>query len=224
MATIGVLSDSGGDLALFDAALRFLRDKGAKRFFFAGGNYADLDEWVKLKRDEARSANDYTDQDFLEDVGDFLLDYEQKDRPPAFGTYYDLVRTTEELTRLATRFIRTPEKGSLAYQDPSIPKKAMDMLGDTLCCLTWDKNELDKEDMINAVVLVHGNEDEPGVKQIGPRYFVTPGKLKGGKAPTVGLIEVVDKAIKFSAVTLEGQTVLEPQTLTTAQKKKLSVK
>lgn len=223
MAVIGVFSDSQGDLQAFDAALRFLRDKGARRFFFAGGNYADLDGWVKWKRDLARSATDYTNEDFLEDIGDFLLDLEQKDRPPAFGTFHELLQATQELTAVATRFIRTPEKGSLEYQDPSIPKKSMDMLGDSLCCLVWDKNDLDKEDMTNAVVLVHGNDADPKVVTIGPRYFLTPGKLSGAR-PTVATLEVVDKAVKFSAYTLSGETLIDGQLLTTTQKKKVSVK
>jgi len=73
MAAIGVFSDSEGDLEAFDAALKFLAAKGARRFLFAGGNYADLDEWVKWKRDEVRARSDYSNDDFLEDVERFLI-------------------------------------------------------------------------------------------------------------------------------------------------------
>lgn len=221
--TIGIFADSNGDLKVLDAALKLLSTKGAQRFLFAGGRYADLDDWVKWKRDEARALTDYTDADFLEDISNYLADADQVDRPPAFGNAYELARTNEELRRLAARVIRTPEKGSLQYQDPKCPKKAMDMLGDTLCCVVHDKNDLDKEDMVNAVLLVHGNEKEPKVVQIGPRYFLTPGSLQGGK-PTVGILELADKALKFSAFTLEGEPVLEPQVLQIAAKKKVSVK
>jgi hypothetical protein len=124
---------------------------------------------------------------------------------------------------MADRVIRTPEKGSLQYIDPKCPKKAMDMLGDTLCCVVHDKNDLDKEDMLNAVLLVHGNATEPKVVQIGVRYFLTPGMLKGEK-PTVGLLEFADKGLKFTAFRLTGETVLEGQTIAIAQKKKVSVK
>lgn len=223
MALIGVFSGSQGDLEAFDAALKFLREKGARRFFFAGDKYSDLDDWVKWKRDQAKSATDYTNDDFLADLTDHLLDSEPKDRPPAFGTFHELMQATQELTAVATRFMRTPEKGSLQYQDPAIPKKAMDMLADSLCCLVWDKNDLDKEDMTNAVVLVHGNEQEPKVVTIGPRYFITAGSLSAPR-PTVGIIEVVEKAVKFSAYTLAGEAVIDGQVLVTAQKKKVSVK
>jgi len=159
----------------------------------------------------------------LNDLTSFLTDEEQVDRPAAFGTAYELSRKAQELTRMADKVLRTPEKGSLEYQDPSIPKKAVDMLGDVLCCLVHDKNDLDKEDMINAVLLVHGKEADPKVVQIGPRYFVTPGKVKGG-AGTVGLLEL-DKQVKYSAFTLDDKNVIDGQVLALGTPKtKLQVK
>ena len=222
-AAIGIFSDSDGNLDALDAALRLLSGKGAKRFFFAGGRYADLDEWVKLKRDEAKALTDYTNDDFLTDISNYLSDEEQLERPAAFGNAYEFARTNEELTRMADQVIRTPEKGSLQYIDPKCPKKAIDMLGEALCCVVHDKNDLDKEDMLNAVLLVHGNAAEPKVVQIGVRYFLTPGSLKGEK-PTVGMLEFVEKNLTFSAFALTGETVIESQVLQVAQKKKVSIK
>ena len=174
-------------------------------------------------RDEARALTDYSNLDFLADISNYLGESDQLDRPAAFGNAYDLARTNEELTRMADRVIRTPEKGCLQYLDPKCPRKALDMLGDTLCCVVHDKNDLDKEDMLNAVLLVHGNAPEPKLVQIGVRYFLTPGPLKGHK-PTVGMLEFVDKNLKFSAYALSGQTVIEGQLLQVAQKKKVLVK
>lgn len=220
---IGIFSDSDGDLDALDAAFRFLSGKGARRFLFAGGKYGDLDEWVRWKRDEARALTDYSNLDFLEDISNYLGEADQIDRPAAFGNAYELSRTNEELTRMADRVIRTPEKGCLQYQDPKCPRKAMDMMGDTLCCVVHDKNDLDKEDMLNAVVLVHGNAPEPKVVQIGPRYFLTPGSLKAA-TPTVGMLEFVEKNLKYSAFALSGQTLIEGQLLQLQTKKKVSVK
>lgn len=224
MAAIGIFSDSEGDLEAFDAALKLLAARGARRFLFAGGRYEDLDEWVKWKREEVRSKSDYSNHDFLEDVQRFLVGLDQLDRPAAFGTAYESIRAIEELTRMKDKILRAPEKGSLAYQDSAIPKKVMDLLGDTLCCVVHDKNDLNKEDMVNAVVLVHGKEPEPQVVQIGPRTFVSPGRLKGGKRPVVGLLEATDRALAFSAFTLEGKTVIDRQQLTVGGKSKVSVK
>jgi hypothetical protein len=224
MVKIGLFSDSDGDLLAFDAALKFLAEKGARRFMFAGGNYADLDAWVQWKRDAAKSANDYTDADFLEDISRYLGEEDQKDRPPAFGHAYEVMRTAEESARVKNKIVRTPEKGSLAYQDPSVPRKAVDMIGDTLCCLVHDKNDLDKEDMVNSVVLVHGKEAEPKLVQIGPRFFVTPGRLKGGPRQTLALLELTEMGLKFSAWELGGAPIIENQSITIPRTKKISVK
>ncbi|MBM4783910.1 MAG: hypothetical protein GQE15_40080 [Archangiaceae bacterium] len=222
---IGIFGDTGGDLGLFESALRFLSDRGAKRFLFAGGKYDDLDEWLRTKRDEMRAQADYSNGDFLEDVSRFLLGLEQKDRPAAFGTAWELARAIEEIMRMKDKVLRTPEKGSLQYQDPSVPRKAVDIVGDVLCCVVHDKNDLDKEDMVNAAVLVHGKEAEPKVVQIGPRFFITPGRVNGGPKSTVAMLELVDKQLTFSAWTLDGKTLIDKQPIVlSAGKTKLSVK
>lgn len=225
MATaIGIFGDTGGDLELFESALRFLSQRGARRFLFAGGRYDDLDDWLRIKRDEVRAQTDYSNADFLEDVSRFLIGLEQKERPAAFGTSWELARAIEEVMRMKDRVVRTPEKGSLQYQDSSVPRKAVDIVGDVLCCVVHDKNDLDKEDIVNAAVLVHGKEAEPKVVQIGPRTFITPGRVKGGPKSTVGLLELVDKQLVFSAFTLDGKTLIDKQPLQVGSKTKLSVK
>ncbi len=224
MTAIGVFSDSGGDLHVFDAALKLLASKGARRFLFAGGSYVDLDEWVRWKREEVKAQADYSNSDFLEDVSRFLIGLEQVERPAAFGTAWESTRAIEALTRMKDKVLRAPERGSLAWQDSKVPRKVMDLLGETLCCVVHDKNDLEKEDMVNASVLVHGNESEPKVVQIGPRTFVTPGRLHGGSASYVGLLEC-ERQLMFSAFTLAGQTVIDRQVLQVATgKSKLTVK
>ena len=112
MVSIGVFSDSDGDLTAFDAALKFLASKGARRFLFAGGRFADLDEWVKWKREEVKAKSDYSSEDFLEDVRNYLIGLSQVDRPAAFGTAHEQVREIEELTQMKDKILRAPEKGS----------------------------------------------------------------------------------------------------------------
>jgi hypothetical protein len=224
MLSIGVFGDSDGDLTTFDAAIKLLAAKGARRFLFAGGRFADLDEWVKWKREEVKARSDYSSEDFLEDVKRYLIGLDQLERPAAFGTAHEEMREIEELTRMKDKILRAPEKGSLAYQDTAIPRKVLEMVGDSLCCLVHDKNDLDKEDMLNAVVLVHGKEADPKVVQIGPRTFITPGSLKGTKR-TVGLIEEQNKQVTFSAFTLDGKEVISKQPIQLGSgKTKLSVK
>ncbi len=216
---IGLFSDSHGDLGAFDAAYELLRDKGAKRFIFAGGRYSDLDEWLQFKRELARGGRAYDDQDFLADIGQFLLKQESPSRPAPFGAEGD-----EDVSRIAERFTRTPERECLHYRDPTVAKKVMDMLGNALVCIVHDKNDLDREDLTNASVFVHGKESEPKVVQIGPRYFLTAGRLSGAAEQTCGFIEVVDKNLRFSAFRLDGKAVIDGQLLVLGGKSKLSVK
>jgi hypothetical protein len=216
----GLFSDSHGDLGAFDAAYELLKAKGAKRFFFMGGRYTDLDEWVLRRKEKARGGRNYTDQDFLADVSNFLSAQEQVTRPMAWGS------SGEEagIDRLKERFARTPERDCLQYLDPNVDKKRVDMLGDVLCCLVHDKNDLTKDDLLNAQVFIHGKESEPKLVQIGPRFFVTAGKLTGAAEQTCGLIDTGEKILGFSAFTLDGRILVDRQPLALAGKTKLSVK
>lgn len=222
---IGIFSDSYGDLQAFDAAFELLHRKGAKRFFFAGGRYADLDEWFLMRRDKERGGRSYSDTDFLADVSAWLGSQEQVARPPAFyGNTPQPFLPEFDLMTIKEKFIRAPERDCLQYRDPTISRKIVDMLGDSLCCLVHDKNDLDKEDLLNATVFIHGKDPEPRVVQIGPRYFVTPGKLTGAAEQTCALLDVADKALLFSAYTLDGRTLVDGQVLSLDRRSKLSVK
>lgn len=207
---IGIFSDSFGDLGAFDAAYELLRARGAKRFFFAGGRYSDLDAWILQKREQERGGREYGDSDFLADVAQFLAASQPSGRDSGMP--------------LKDRFLRTPERECLQYLDPNVPNKAVDMIGDVLCCLVHDKNDLTRDDLLNASLFIHGKEIEPKVKQIGPRFFVTPGKLTGAPEQTCGLIDQVEGALRFSAFTLDGRVVLDGQALAVDRKTKLSVK
>jgi len=225
---IGVLSDSQGDLAAFEDAYELLRAKGAKRFFFAGGRFTDLDEWILKRREKARGGRSYGDQDFLSDVMSFLGGGEVETRGPVFGqeeAEHQEQVAVAEVDKLKERFVRTPERDSLQFRDPSVEKKAVDMIGDALCCIVHDKNDLTKDDLLNATIFIHGNEAAPKVVQIGPRFFVTPGKLAGAPEQTCGLIEVNNRQLSFTAFRLDGQVVVPPQSLVAAVgRPKLSVK
>lgn len=223
MVAIGVFADTGGDLSAFDAAVRLLAQKGAHRFLFAGGRYEDLDLWVAEKREQMKAKTDYRDTDFLCDVTNFLVGREQVERPLAFGEMHEQARALEALSRLSERLLRTPERGSGAWNDDRVPKKMLEMLEETLCCLVHDRNDLNKEDLVNASVLVHGNETKPQVVQIGARVFVTPGRVQGA-SPSVGLLEVKSRQLTFSAFSLSGDLLLTQPLGVSTGKMKLALK
>lgn len=221
---IGILSDSHGDLAAFNAAYELLREKGARRFMFVGGRYTDLDAWVLEQREKSRGGREYSDMDFLADVTQWLSSKDALPRPPAFGEAPADFSAEEDRRLVLERFVRVPERDCLQYMDPTIPRKLLDMVGDALCCLVHDKNDLTREDLLNATIFIHGKESEPKVVQIGPRYFLTPGRMTGAAEQTCALLEKVDRDLRFTAFRLDGSVVLGPQTIQLGRGTKLSVK
>ena len=83
---------------------------------------------------------------------------------------------------------------------------------------------LTREDLLNATLFIHGKEPEPKVVQIGPRYFLTPGWLAGAAEQTCGLLEKVDRDLRFTGLRLDGSVVLKPQEILLSRGTKLSVK
>ena len=222
---IGLLSDSHGDLAAFDAAYELLRGKGAQRFIFLGGRYTDLDEWILDRRERSRGGREYSGADFIEDVAKWLAVTEQKPRPRSLSVGEDDLKALEEDPLLVREsFVRTPERDSLQYRDPAIPRKMLDMVGDTLCCLVHDKNDLSRDDLVNALVFIHGKESEPKLVQIGPRYFLTPGRLAGAAEQTCALLERDERNVRYTAFRLDGKVVVEPQLMLLDRRSKLTIK
>lgn len=222
---IGLLSDSHGDLAAFDAAYELLRGKGAQRFIFLGGRYTDLDEWILDRRERSRGGREYSGADFIEDVAKWLAVTEQKPRPRSLSVSDDDLKALEgDPLLVREHFLRTPERDSLQYRDPAIPRKMLDMMGDTLCCLVHDKNDLSRDDLVNALVFIHGKESEPKLVQIGPRYFLTPGRLAGAAEQTCALLECEDRNVRYTAFRLDGKVVVEPQLMLLDRRSKLTIK
>jgi hypothetical protein len=60
---------------------------------------------------------------------------------------------------------------------PRAELRTVEMLGDRVAVLVQDKAMLDEEDIYSASYLVYGKADEPLVKKIGPRWFLTPGPI-----------------------------------------------
>nr|WP_216620060.1 hypothetical protein [Myxococcus xanthus] len=202
-----------------------LRSKGARRFLFAGARYTDLDEWVLWRRQKSRGGREYSDADFLADVTTWLGSQDALPRTPSRAEAPADVASEDDRRLVMERFIRVPERESLQYRDPSINNKVMDLMGDTLCCVVHDKNDLTRDDLLNALLFVHGKEPEPKVVQIGPRYFLTPGRLVGAAEQTCALLEKVDRNLRFSAFRLDGHSIVEPQVIVLEKKSpKLSLK
>jgi hypothetical protein len=65
---------------------------------------------------------------------------------------------------------------------PAENLRTVEMFGDQVAVLVHDKALLDEEDIASAGILVYGKSAAPLIKQIGRRWFLTPGPLgcRGG--------------------------------------------
>lgn len=63
---------------------------------------------------------------------------------------------------------------------PDPPARTVELLDDRLITLVFDKATLTEDDIANSAVLAYGKSSEPFVRQIGPRYFLTPGPVARG--------------------------------------------
>lgn len=214
---IGLFADSSGDIDALDRGTELLLSKGAEKLFFLGGRWPDVDELITRRRQKKRGHESYSDQDFVNDVAAFLGAQASSARPTTRAS------TTDEFEKLRARFSRVPCSESLEYRDPKVPKKLVEMVGDTLAVLVHDKAELVKDDMLNAVLLIHGKSPDPNVVQIGPRYFVTPGRLTGASEQTCALLELSVAELRFEAFTLDGRRI-KAQTFSRTSRNKMSVK
>ena len=200
---IGLVADSLGDVDALEHACDFLIDeKGASRLFFLGGRFNDVDDLLQRKREVARGGAAYGDADFLADVAAFVAKAAEAQKG---GVAHKLNKTEAEA--YAARFARVPDKDSLQYRDPNVPRVLPDMVGDRIAILVHDKADLTREDLEPATFLVHGAAKEPAVVQIGTRWFVTPGRLSGTASPSFGMIEQGEKGFSFVAWGFDGREI-----------------
>lgn len=63
-------------------------------------------------------------------------------------------------------------------------QRAVEVLAGRLVLLVHDRSVLDEDDVYSASLLVFGRSDAPIVRQIGPRWFLSPGPIEeaGGGA------------------------------------------
>jgi hypothetical protein len=63
---------------------------------------------------------------------------------------------------------------------PGDGTRVIELLNGKVVVMIYDKAHLDEEDILSASVLVFGKSDAPLVKQIGTRWFLSPGPVEGG--------------------------------------------
>lgn len=102
---------------------------------------------------------------------------------------------------------------------PPAPARAIEMIGDKIITLVWDKAVLGEEDIANAFFTVYGKSKKMLFKRFGPRYFFTPGPLSGGH---IGVLEQEGDSIALSLFSPAGVPISR-ELLHTGNTAKLSV-
>jgi predicted phosphodiesterase len=208
---IGLASDSFGNLDALGRALDLFAREAVDRVYFLGGRLADVDAAIARRRGAREGAPvPRTDSEFLAAFEDALARHAAEDP-------------------IADRIVRVASRACPEAATGAVPTKQVDLVEGRICCLVHDKSELDRDDITNATVLFHGNSDRAALVQIGPRYFVTPGRLRAAPkgadgAPTFGLLEMTDRDLVLTVYSADRVAELRRDRASFAAGAKMSVR
>lgn len=77
-------------------------------------------------------------------------------------------------------------RGLKVFQSlPGDGTRVIEILNGKVAVMIYDKSDLDEEDILPASLLVFGKSREPLVKQVGSRWFVSPGSFGNGGTMTL---------------------------------------
>jgi hypothetical protein len=190
---IGLASDSLGDVDALERALAHLLRAQVERVFFLGARLADLDEVMARRRGVTRSAPEpATDAEFLAAVEVALARQAAAAPDPLDG-----------------RIVKVASRACAEHAPGIVPPMQVDLVEGRICCLVHDKGELGREDIANASLLFHGNASAAGVIAIGPRVFVTPGRLRQPAGGGPGSFAVADVGAAELTLTVFGTDCAE---------------
>lgn len=194
---LGLLGSSNGDIAALARGADFLLN-GAKvtRALYLGGDGA-LD----------RAVYAWARRLVADDPSDEAL-WARAARLAVQGSGEEIERALPaEHARIRLRALETlPARGV----------RTVEMLGDRVVLLLYDKAALDEEDILGAHVLIYGKSDEALVKRIGPRWFATPGR------DGVAVLDDEGDAIQMTLYDAAG-SVVSVESLTAARTTKMRV-
>lgn len=157
LGLLGPVSQGASIAALESAADFLLTAQGATRILYLGDDDA-LDRVV-----ERRAREIVTGEPTDEAAWDRAAVLVRDGTPEAIDAFIDTERR---------------RRGLRVFE--SLPRPAlrtMEMVGDRLTVLIFDKANLDEEDIFPAALLVYGKGDGCLAKRIGTRWFLSPGRL-----------------------------------------------
>jgi hypothetical protein len=121
------------------------------------------------------------------------------------------------------RFVATERARLRLKALETLPEKVartIEMVGDRVAVLIYDKGQLDEEDILAANILLFGKSEGPLVRKIGARWFVTPGPIG---SPGGGLAVLDDEQDEVVVTVYDGAGKVTHREVLTAQRTKMRV-
>ncbi len=197
---LGLLGPAGSKESDLERAARFLNTEGAVDRVIYLGVDAALDAVVRRWAERLVGG----------DPGDAALWRRAAERcVSATPAQIDAFLGTEQARRALDVFQSLPGDGT----------RVIELLNGKVVVMIYDKAHLDEEDILSASILVFGKSDAPLVKQIGSRWFISPGPVATG----VMTLEDQEDGIHVTSFDAAGREVSR-ELLLGARATKLKVK
>jgi hypothetical protein len=184
---LGLLGPAGGDVGALGRAAEFLLNGARVHRAIYLGNDGALDRAVAAW---ARKlvGDDPSDEGAWKRAADIALE----GTPGAIDRFVATERARLRLKALEA--LPEQSKGTTRPEPPRPPgdpiqvARTIEMVGDRVAVLIYDKGQLDEEDILAANILLYGKSDEPLIKKIGARWFVSPGPI-GSRAGGLAVLD-----------------------------------
>lgn len=199
---LGLLGPAGGDVGALGRAAEFLLNTARVHRAIYLGNDGALDRAV------AAWARKLIGDDPSDDAAwRRAVEIAAKGKPDQIDKFVALERARLRLKALEA----LPEEVT----------RTIEMLGDRIAILIYDKANLDEEDILAANLLFYGKSDGPLVKKIGARWFVTPGPI-GSEGGGIAVLDDEGDEITIAIHDSIGKPG-QKETLTTTRATKMKV-
>lgn len=201
----GIISDSYGNLEyLKDSTDYLLETAGVDRIFHLGAFYNDYDSLISLEKSLAKGIVEYSDDNFLDDIKDFITD---KIKAESDEVMLEDGSEEDKVAQIKKKLVRVASKECPQYNDVSIPKKAVEMLDGYIVLLVHNVKDLTREDITNANIVLYGNTLLHQFDNPSGKYFINPGHLKSasekGRPPSFSLLTTAPDRISLKVYGLD---------------------
>lgn len=110
-------------------------------------------------------------------------------------------------------FLGKEERRSALRMFESLPgetTRSVELVGGKVAVMLYDKAYLEEDDILPATLLIFGKSQKPLIRQVGRRWFLSPGSF-----PQAGIMVVDDVAERLTACAYdEAGSVIEKRALT----------